>query len=119
MLYTLIISSFALVVLYYIGTALYNITLHPLASTPGPLLCATSRIPYWYASLRGEDIFWTARLHDKYGPVVRFGPTDLSYASAEGWQDVNGTKVQEKAVEFFPQPVNGTFLHYPTASMQC
>jgi hypothetical protein len=47
------------------------------------------------------------RLHDKYGPVVRFGPTDLSYASTEGWQGVHGAKVQEKAVEFAPQPVNG------------
>ncbi|KAL1612135.1 hypothetical protein SLS60_000358 [Paraconiothyrium brasiliense] len=47
------------------------------------------------------------RLHDKYGPVVRFGPTDVSYASAEGWQEVHGAKIQEKAVEFSPQPVNG------------
>lgn len=107
MIYTLLISLFASVIVYYITSVIYNVTLHPLASLPGPLSCAISRIPYWYASSQGEDIFWMARLHDKYGPVVRFGPTDISYASAEGWQDVNGAKVQEKAVEFFPKPVNG------------
>ncbi|OAL01859.1 cytochrome P450 [Phaeosphaeriaceae sp. SRC1lsM3a] len=106
MIYTLLISLFASVIVYYITSVIYNVTLHPLASLSGPLSCAISRIPYWYASSQGEDIFWMARLHDKYGPVVRFGPTDISYASAEGWQDVNGAKVQEKAVEFFPKPVN-------------
>lgn len=48
------------------------------------------------------------KLHDKYGPVVRFGPTDLSYASAQAWQDIHGPKVQEKAQEFSVQPVNGS-----------
>jgi hypothetical protein len=100
---TLLVS----VILYYIISALYYVTLHPLASLPGPLFCAISRIPYWYVSLRGVDVFWMKRLHDKYGPVVRFDPTDLSYASTEGWQEVHGAKVQEKAVEFSPQPVNG------------
>lgn len=49
------------------------------------------------------------KLHDKYGPAVRFGPTDLSYTSAQAWQDVHGPKVQEKAQEFSVQPVNGMF----------
>ncbi|KAJ4117491.1 hypothetical protein NW768_010854 [Fusarium equiseti] len=46
-------------------------------------------------------------LHDKYGPVVRFGPTDVSYATAEAWNDINGRKDSEKAQEFSVQPVNG------------
>ncbi|OAG05877.1 cytochrome P450 [Paraphaeosphaeria sporulosa] len=107
MLSTLILSLIASGVLYYIISAFYCVTFHPLASVPGPPLCAFSRIPYWYVSFGGVDVFWMKRLHDKYGPVVRFGPTDLSYASAEGWQEVHGAKVQEKAVEFSPQPVNG------------
>jgi hypothetical protein len=119
MFYTLFLSLLASGILYYVLNALYNVTLHPLASLPGPLPCAISRIPYWYVSFRGVDVFWMKELHDKYGPVVRFGPTDVSYASAEGWQEVHGAKVQEKAVEFSPQPVNGVQGILPTALCRC
>ncbi|KAK8058852.1 Cytochrome P450 monooxygenase FUM2 [Apiospora phragmitis] len=50
------------------------------------------------------------RLHQRYGPVVRFGPTDLSYTAADAWQDIHGlVKGQPenpKALEFSVQPVN-------------
>ncbi|KAF1964543.1 cytochrome P450 [Bimuria novae-zelandiae CBS 107.79] len=107
MIATLLLSLFVAGLLYYVFSAIYYVTLHPLASLPGPRLCAISRIPYWYVSVQGVDVPWMKRLHDQYGPVVRFGPTDLSYASAQGWQEIHGAKVQEKAVEFAPQPVNG------------
>lgn len=94
---------------YYLATALYSLSsLHPLADVPGPKLCAVSRLPYWLASVRGEDVGWMKRLHDAYGPVVRFGPADLSYTAAQAWQDIHGPRVTEKALEFSVQPVNGT-----------
>lgn len=92
---------------YYIATAIYYVTFHPLADVPGPKICAFTRIPYWLVSLRGEDVRWMKQLHDQYGPVIRFGPTDLSYTSAQAWQDIHGPKVTEKAQEFSVQPVNG------------
>ncbi|KAI1073206.1 hypothetical protein LB507_010876 [Fusarium sp. FIESC RH6] len=94
--------------LYTVGVSIYYITLHPLASIPGPKTCGFTRIPYWLVSLKGEDVKWMKGLHDKYGPVVRFGPTDVSYATAEAWNDINGRKDSEKAQEFSVQPVNGT-----------
>lgn len=96
---------------YYIVTAIYFSTLHPLADVPGPKVCAFSRIPYWLESIRGDDIRWMKSLHDQYGPVVRFGPTDLSYTSAQAWQDIHGPKVTEKAQEFSVQPVNGLYRY--------
>lgn len=30
------------------------------------------------------------RLHDKYGPVVRTGPNQLSYSTATSWKDIYG-----------------------------
>ena len=93
--------------LYTVGVSIYYITLHPLASIPGPKICGITRIPYWLVSLKGEDVKWMKGLHDKYGPVVRFGPTDVSYATAEAWNDINGRKDSEKAQEFSVQPVNG------------
>ncbi|KAK8088284.1 hypothetical protein PG997_003245 [Apiospora hydei] len=105
----LILISIALA--YLVTSSVYAITLHPLASVPGPKLCAISRLPYWLAYFRGVDVYWLNRLHQRYGPVVRFGPTDLSYTAAEAWQDIHGfAKGQPenpKAPEFSVQPVNG------------
>ncbi|KAH6639994.1 cytochrome P450 [Truncatella angustata] len=96
---------------YLVVQILYFWTLHPLAKIPGPPLCAISRIPYWLHCMKGNDVNWVHSLHTKYGPVLRFGPTDVSYASVEAWRDVHGhSKGQmemEKAQEFSVQPVNG------------
>ncbi|KXH54221.1 hypothetical protein CSAL01_02283 [Colletotrichum salicis] len=102
-----ILAFVALLALYFIGSAIYNVTLHPLADVPGPKICAITRIPYWRVALKGDDIEWMKSLHEKYGPVVRFGPTDLSYTAGEAWNDIHGPKVTEKAQEFSVQPVNG------------
>lgn len=102
-----ILAFVALLGLYLIGSSIYFITLHPLADVPGPKICGITRIPYWLATLRGDDIRWMKELHDQYGPVVRFGPTDLSYAAGQAWTDIHGPRVTEKAPEFSVQPVNG------------
>ncbi|KAF3763682.1 cytochrome P450 [Cryphonectria parasitica EP155] len=108
----------AALAIYYVATAFYCLTFHPLAGYPGPKLCTFSRLPYWSKYFRGRDVPWMKDLHDTYGPVVRFGPTDLSYASAQAWQDIHGPKVTEKAQEFFPQPVNNT-LSILTTDQEC
>jgi hypothetical protein len=102
-----ILAFIAILGLYLVGNAVYYVTLHPLANIPGPKICGITRIPYWLASLKGEDVKWMKRLHDRYGPVVRFGPTDVSYTASEAWIDIHGPKVTEKAQEFSVQPVNG------------
>lgn len=108
----LVIALLGLAGLYVVGNAIYFLTFHPLAKVPGPKLCAISRIPFWIQYMRGSDVKWTHNLHQKYGPLVRYGPTDISCASAQGWKDVHGfipgTKIDmEKAQEAFVQPVNG------------
>ncbi|KAK2674259.1 Cytochrome P450, E-class, group I [Fusarium oxysporum f. sp. vasinfectum] len=102
-----ILAFIAILGLYLLGNAIYYVTLHPLANIPGPKICGITRIPYWLASLKGEDVKWMKSLHDRYGPVVRFGPTDVSYTASEAWNDIHGPKVTEKAQEFSVQPVNG------------
>ena len=38
-------------------------------------------------------IHWTLRdLHEKYGPVVRLAPGELSFISARAWQDIYGNR---------------------------
>ena len=75
---------------HYITSALYNIYLHPLSNHPGPRYLAASRLPIAYAYFTGKATFWIKELHDKYGPVVRVAPNDISYASSDAWSDIFG-----------------------------
>lgn len=108
----IILALVAAPVIYLVGGAIYSLTFHPLADVPGPKICAISRLPYWLATFRGEDVHWMKKLHDEYGPVIRFGPTDLSYTHRQAWTDIYGLKASEKAAEFNFQPINGKLMAF-------
>ena len=95
---------------YYLGTAIYSATLHPLAGIPGPRLSSWTRIPYWIHVFLSDIVEWQHKLHTQYGPVVRFGPTDVSYIGIQAWKDVHGQekgRENGKALEFHLPNVNG------------
>lgn len=71
---------------------IYNAFLHPLAKIPGPRLYAASNLPYLYHLLAGRWPFVLKRLHDQYGPAVRFTPGDVSYITPTAWQTIYGHK---------------------------
>ncbi|KAI5921296.1 cytochrome P450 [Camillea tinctor] len=100
-----------LIPLYIVSTVLYSLYLHPLGSFPGPRTAAVTRIPFWIASLRGNEVRWLQELHKKYGPVVRFGPNDLSYTGGQAWKDIygyqRGRKENFKDPNFYPTTENG------------
>ncbi|KAF2129142.1 cytochrome P450 [Dothidotthia symphoricarpi CBS 119687] len=78
---------------------LRNIFFHPLSHHPGPRLFAASSLPYglWYISG-----YWHTKifaLHAHYGPIVRIGPNELSYACPEAWDDIYGRYVPAKRKE--------------------
>ncbi|KAK5637395.1 hypothetical protein RRF57_013107 [Xylaria bambusicola] len=101
----------ALFILFTASYPLYSLYLHPLRVYPGPKLSAITRIPYWIACLKGDQVRWLATLHRKYGPVVRFGPDDLSYADGRAWKDIclvpKGKKENGKDTEFHAPSANG------------
>lgn len=72
---------------------IYNITLHPLAKYPGPLLWRISPIPSIISLLRGRISFDYKLHHDTYGPVVRVMPNELSFNTAKAWEDIYGHRV--------------------------
>ena len=113
---------------YYLAVAIYQLTLHPLAGFPGPRLSAISRLPYWWHCTRGTQLGWFKKLHERYGTVVRYGPTDLSYIDApevgqgkqhendeggETWQALHGFEKGRpeypKQKEYFLPPHNGEY----------
>ncbi|KAK3390821.1 cytochrome P450 [Podospora didyma] len=72
-----------LFVAYFVTNAIHSATLHPLAAYPGPFWPSVSRIPWWIILVTGEQVAWMQKLHDKYSPVVRFSPNDLSFLDVQ------------------------------------
>ncbi|KAJ7227446.1 cytochrome P450 [Mycena pura] len=68
---------------YYSGLLFCILTyrispLHPLSKYPGPMMCKISKIWLTFVASRGKLHRYVKELHDKYGPVVRIGPNELS-----------------------------------------
>ncbi|CZR50242.1 related to isotrichodermin C-15 hydroxylase (cytochrome P-450 monooxygenase CYP65A1) [Phialocephala subalpina] len=93
--------------LFYAGSAIYNVTFHPLASFPGPTIYGASILPAYYDLCIGNSASRTLELHEKYGPVVRMTPNDLSFSSAQAWRerktDIYGYRKGHKNLERDPR----------------
>jgi cytochrome P450 len=71
--------------------AIYNVFFHPLKNYPGPWILAASRLPITYANITGRSSHWALYFHEKYGPVVRMAPNELSYSDSSSWKDIYGS----------------------------
>ncbi|PSR74949.1 cytochrome P450 [Coniella lustricola] len=84
-----------------VGLVVYRIFLHPLASCPGPLLAKITDIPQVWHSYRGDRHLEFWRLHERYGPVVRFGPNSLSFNSSAALKEIYGFKSNVRKARFY------------------
>lgn len=73
-----------LAVIYYI----YSKCTSPIAKLPGPLYSIFT--PAWliYQEFSGSRRIFIHDLHLKYGPVVRLGPNEVSFASVESMKEI-------------------------------
>ncbi|KAI9901973.1 hypothetical protein N3K66_003790 [Trichothecium roseum] len=97
--------------LYTAGLAVYRIFFHPLAKYPGPVLAKLTDAYQLVHAYRGDRHLEFWRLHQRYGPVVRFGPNSVSFDSAPALRDVYGFKANVVKAEFynaFAHPVANT-----------
>ncbi|KAK3953247.1 cytochrome P450 [Pseudoneurospora amorphoporcata] len=92
----------ALLVSYIILQAIYNLTLHPLASHPGPFLHRASFFPYLYRQVTGTLPLDMLAFHARYGPVVRISPDQLSFSDPQAWKDIYGHRSPGQPE--FPKP---------------
>ncbi|KAK5626012.1 hypothetical protein RRF57_001728 [Xylaria bambusicola] len=115
-----LISSAAL--LYFVGTLIYRLYLHPLAKFPGPKIAA---ITGWYETYHdlknpgGQFMYKLHKLHSIYGPIVRISPAEI-HISDSAWVDTllvsSSQGVRDKYVPAAnqagtPKGVFGTALH--------
>ncbi|KAI0836314.1 cytochrome P450 [Hypoxylon sp. FL0890] len=82
-----IVVSGAIAVISHI---FYNLYLHPLRNFPGPLVARSTSL--WQARriLAGDHPQVVKQLHEKYGPVVRIAPNELSFIESQAWKDIYG-----------------------------
>ncbi|KAJ0416241.1 cytochrome P450, partial [Aspergillus carlsbadensis] len=73
---------------YFPVQIIYNIYLHPLSKIPGSRLWASSRLPFVYALIKGTIIHDIQRLHEKYGPVIRIAPNEVTFAHPDAYKDI-------------------------------
>lgn len=71
---------------------IYNRFFHPLHDIPGPLMCAISWLPWYKYWFSGHMHLEVLRLHETYGPVVRMGPSEVSFIDASTWKDIYSLK---------------------------
>lgn len=67
---------------------------HPLRSVPGPWSNSVSELPAALALVRGNQHVYYRSLHEKYGPVVRVSPGELSFISVEAREEIYGLRVR-------------------------
>jgi cytochrome P450 len=91
--FLLAVASAVSLVVYSIYTVVYRLYFHPLAKFPGPRLNAITPIPSIWSLLKGRLPLDEKVWHDKYGSVVRVGPTVLSFNSPQAWEDIYGFRV--------------------------
>jgi averantin hydroxylase len=90
-----------LVILQVSGKLLYNVFLHPLRRYPGPKLWAATEIPRVLEQAKGTEVYSIRHLHEKYGPVVRIAPDEISYANSVPSQEILAHRPNRRE---FPKP---------------
>lgn len=95
--------------MYVLVYLFYNVFLHPLRSYPGPLLSRSSVMPSQRHQILGDNHLWIHKLHQQYGPVVRYQPDMLSFISPSAWKDIYGHRAEgfEKDITFYGPDIFG------------
>ncbi|POS70591.1 cytochrome P450 monooxygenase [Diaporthe helianthi] len=79
-----------LCVLAIFSVCVKRLYFHPLSKYPGPWYHAVSDVPFVVSLLSGRQFAYNKKLHDKYGPVVRLAPNELSFITPQAMEDIFG-----------------------------
>jgi hypothetical protein len=90
------ILALAIIVLFIASYVIYNLTLHPLASFPGPFWARVMPFYPVYLYYRGDFADTMRRLHDKHGEFVRLTPNHIAVSSSTSLKQLWTTKGMEK-----------------------
>lgn len=78
-----------------------RLLLSPLRPIPGPTSYALSSWRIAYDDLKGHSTRQIHSLHNQYGPVVRIGPTQVSFNSLEAIKTIYGAGSRSQRTAFY------------------
>ncbi|KAK3896972.1 cytochrome P450 [Staphylotrichum tortipilum] len=94
--------GFVGLVFWAIGSCVYNVYFHPLKAVPGPFLAKLSRWWLFTLEMRGNPHTEILELHQKYGPMLRISPNEVSFNDIEASGIIYGqTSKFEKSHYFY------------------
>ncbi|OJZ80685.1 hypothetical protein ASPFODRAFT_147321 [Aspergillus luchuensis CBS 106.47] len=67
----------------------YKFLRSPLRHIPGPLYTRVTRLPLKLSIVTGKRIYFIHDLHQKYGPVVRIAPDEVSISSLPEFKEIH------------------------------
>ncbi|PBP26623.1 hypothetical protein BUE80_DR002413 [Diplocarpon rosae] len=83
-------------------TSLHRLLFHPFSSIPGPVSNAISELPATLALVSGNQHVYYRALHEKYGPVVRVSPDEVSFVSVAARDEIYGFRKGKALMEKSP-----------------
>ncbi|PHH50395.1 Cytochrome P450 monooxygenase apf7 [Ceratocystis fimbriata CBS 114723] len=85
----------------------YQVFFHPLARYPGPFLAKlTDAHQLWHGWIGDRHLLFL-QMHEKYGPVVRYGPNHLSFNTVTALKKIYGHNSNIAKSEFYNAFVHG------------
>ncbi|KAI1281081.1 cytochrome P450 [Xylaria sp. FL0933] len=103
------ISVLGAVVLIWLVKAVFDHVSHPLYRFPGPFWASFSNVLHSWTFMGGRQPYDILALHEKYGPVVRTSPNELSFNTAQSWRDIYGFRPNHKTFVKSPFYDGGSF----------
>ncbi|GKZ20209.1 hypothetical protein AbraIFM66951_002951 [Aspergillus brasiliensis] len=67
----------------------YKLLRSPLRHIPGPLYTRATRLPLKLSIVTGRRIYFIHNLHQRYGPVVRIAPDEISVSSLPEFKEIH------------------------------
>ncbi|KAK2040152.1 cytochrome P450 [Colletotrichum somersetense] len=85
-----------------IAAVLYRRFFHPLRAVPGPWLNSVTELPAALQLVSGNQHIYYRSLHEKYGPVVRVSPSELSFINPDAREEIYGFRKGGRLMEKSP-----------------
>ncbi|KAL5601492.1 hypothetical protein BROUX41_002530 [Berkeleyomyces rouxiae] len=96
-----------LALVLFVKYVVYQVFFHPLAKYPGPFLARfTDAHQLWHGWVGDRHLLFH-QMHEKYGPVVRYGPNHLSFNTVTALKKIYGYNSNVAKSEFYNAFVHG------------
>ncbi|KAK7188536.1 fatty acid synthase alpha subunit reductase [Paraphaeosphaeria sporulosa] len=89
---TLLFLTYAVfaTIAYALFVCIGRVYFHAFAHVPGPILAKLTNAYSAYHAAKGDTHVMIQRLHEQYGPVVRYGPDRILFNSRKSMEEIYG-----------------------------